>query len=142
MFLAAIGSERAGAVHYSPMTFVDDEAFEWEYDGRVWAPQNYEREFYGRVTIADALAMSLNVATARVARDVGIDVIRDLAVRLGVDEKLPAFPAIALGGWELSPLEVARVYSVFANAGLATELPDAHASLACAVATSPTPMSR
>jgi len=121
VFLAAIGSERAGAVHYGPMTFVEDEPFEWEYDGRVWAPQNYEREFYGRVTIADALAMSLNVATARVARDVGIGAVRDMAVRLGVDEQLPAYPAIALGGWEVSPLEVARVYSVFANAGLATE---------------------
>ncbi len=121
VFLAAIGSERTGAVHYGPMTFVEDEPFEWEYDGRVWAPQNYEREFYGRVTIADALAMSLNVATARVARDVGIGAVRDMAVRLGVDEQLPAYPAIALGGWEVSPLEVARVYSVFANAGLATE---------------------
>ncbi|MEE8312256.1 MAG: PBP1A family penicillin-binding protein [Candidatus Binatia bacterium] len=122
VYLAAIGRERLGDVHYGPMSIVVDEPFEWEYDGKVWAPQNYERKFYGDVTIADALANSLNVATARVARDVGIERVRDLAVRLGVDPALPAYPAIALGGWEMSPLDVARVYSVFANAGLAAQL--------------------
>jgi len=49
---------------------------------------------------------------------VGINPIRNLAVRLGIDPGLPAYPAIVLGGWEVSPLEVAKMYGVLANAGI------------------------
>jgi len=121
VFLAAVGSERVGEKHLLPSSIVEDEPFVWSYEGRTWSPENYEEEFHGPVTVRHALVHSLNAATARLARDVGIEPIRDLAVRLGVDDAIPPYPAIALGGWEVTPLEVARVYGVLANAGLAAE---------------------
>ncbi len=121
VYLAALGSERIGEVHYQPTTIVLDEPFLWSYDGGTWSPDNYESRFYGPVSVRTALEQSLNAATARIAEAVGIDHVRDLAVRLGMNSDLPAFPSIALGGWEASPLEIARVYSVFANGGVAAE---------------------
>jgi penicillin-binding protein 1B len=121
VYLAALGSERVGAVHYQPTTMVLDEPFSWTYDGGTWSPDNFEGRFHGPVTLRSALEQSLNAATARIAREVGLESVRDLAVRLGMTRDLPAYPSIVLGGWEASPLEVAKVYSVFANGGIATE---------------------
>ncbi|MFQ5477062.1 MAG: PBP1A family penicillin-binding protein [Candidatus Binatia bacterium] len=118
VMLAALGGERVGSKHFLPSSRVMDEAFTWEYDGRSWTPTNYEEKYYGEVSVREALERSINSATARIAREVGIGPIRDLAVRLGADPGLPAYPAIALGAWELSPLEVAKIYGVFANAGM------------------------
>ncbi len=98
-----------------------DEPFTWEYEGRSWQPDNYENKHYGPVTVREALEHSLNAATAHMAHDIGIETVRDLAIDLGIDEALPAYPAISLGGWEVSLLEIARVYGVFANGGVATE---------------------
>lgn len=121
VYLTALSSEAPGGVHYLPSTIVDDAPFVWEYDGKVWEPSNYDDEYFGPVTLRTALERSLNAATARIARDVGIEAVRDMAVSLGIDPSLPALPAISLGGWEVSPLEIAKVYGVFASGGLATE---------------------
>lgn len=115
---AALGSERVGAAHFTPTTKVMDERMRWEYGGEVWSPRNYEGKFYGLVSVRAALEHSLNSATARIAKDVGIRPIRDLAVRLGMDPKLQAFPAIVLGGWPVPPFDMAKVFSVFAAGGI------------------------
>jgi penicillin-binding protein 1B len=121
VYLAALSGEVPGGVHYLPTTILQDAPFVWEYDGKEWEPHNYDDEYFGPVTLRHALEHSLNAATASVARDVGIDVVRDMAVRLGINESIRPLPAIALGGWEVSPLEIARAYAVFASGGLATE---------------------
>jgi len=121
VYLTALSSEAPGGLHYRPTTIVDDAPFVWEYDGKVWEPHNYDDEYFGPVTLRTALEHSLNAATAALARDVGIGAVRNMAVRLGIDESIPALPAIALGGWEVTPLEIAKVYGVFASGGLATE---------------------
>ncbi|RMD83722.1 MAG: PBP1A family penicillin-binding protein [Candidatus Dadabacteria bacterium] len=118
VYAAALSTEHLGARHFTPATLVEDAPLTWRYDHRVWSPSNYEDVYHGWVTVRRALEQSLNTATARIARDVGIEAIRGLAVRMGADPKLPALPAIALGGWEMTPIEVARIYSVLANAGL------------------------
>jgi penicillin-binding protein 1B len=115
---AALGSEKVGAAHFRPTDKVMDERIEWKYGSEVWSPHNYEDKFYGLVSVRDALEHSLNSATARIARDIGIRPIRDLAVRLGMDSKLQAFPAIVLGGWAVPPFEMAQVFSVFAAGGV------------------------
>ncbi len=119
VMLAALGSEHVGAVHMLPTTKVLDAKFEWKYEGQVWSPSNYENKFYGEVTVREVIEHSLNSATARIAHSVGIVPIRDLAVRLGMDPQMQAFPAIVLGGWEVPPFELAKVFGVFANGGMA-----------------------
>jgi penicillin-binding protein 1B len=118
VYLAALSSEWPRRAHRLPTSVVLDEPFTWDYDGGSWSPANYDDQYFGQVTVREALEHSLNTATARIARDVGIDSIRRFAIRLGMRGDLPPYPAIALGGWEASPLEIAHVYGVFANEGM------------------------
>lgn len=116
--LAAVGSEHVGAKHFRPTSLVMDERMQWEWQGQVWSPRNYEGEFYGLVTIREALEHSLNSAVARMAKDVGIKPIRDLAVRLGMSADLGVYPSIVLGGHPVPLLDMARVFGVFAAEGI------------------------
>ena len=90
--------------------------------GKTWRPSNYDRRFHGHVRPAEALARSLNVATARLGVAVGPARMVDLARRLGVESPLPLVPSLALGSADLSPLEVARAYATLGNGGIRPEL--------------------
>ena len=83
-----------------------------------WEPANYDKQFRGPVTVREALERSLNVPAARVGQAVGIGKVVEMARRLGIESRLPPVPSLALGTAEISPLEIARVYATFANAGL------------------------
>jgi penicillin-binding protein 1B len=116
--LAAVGSERVGARHFTPASQIIDERMKWEWQGQVWSPRNYEGEFYGMVTIREAIEHSLNSAVARMAQDVGVRPIRDLAVRMGMSSDLGVYPSIVLGGHPVPLLDMAKVFSVFATGGM------------------------
>jgi len=79
---------------------------------------NYDKKFRGPVTLREAVERSLNVPAARVGQAVGIGKVIEMARRLGIESPLPAVPSLALGTAEVSPLELAVVYSTFANGGL------------------------
>ena len=83
-----------------------------------WSPQNYDRTFHGYVTARTALETSLNIPTVRLALQVGMDHVVELARGLGFTGTLDPVPAAALGTFEVSPLELASVYSTFATEGL------------------------
>lgn len=122
IYLAALmyGSEEGGK-KYTPATLVDDSPFTWSYEGQEWTPRNYKEEYFGTVTFRTALEKSLNSATVRIAKDVGINKIRDVAHRLGIESSLPALPSLVLGGVEVSPLELGRAFSTLANTGVRTQ---------------------
>ena len=122
VYLAALmhGSEN-GSKRFTPVTQVEDSPFIWSYEGQEWQPANYKDEYFGRVTFRTALEKSLNSATARIAREVGIRYVRDMAYRLGIQSPLPAFPSVALGAAEVTPLEVAVAFSTLANNGVRTQ---------------------
>jgi len=90
-------------------------------DGSVWRPQNYDRKEHGdqnsQIPLAEGLINSYNLATARLAIKVGIDEVIDTIHDLGFERNLAAYPSIALGSKEMSPLEVSRLYQVIANSG-------------------------
>ncbi|MEK6602016.1 MAG: PBP1A family penicillin-binding protein [Candidatus Binatota bacterium] len=121
-YLAALmyGSEE-GSKKFTPATLVDDSPFTWSYEGQEWTPRNYKEEYFGTVTFRTALEKSLNSATVRIAKDVGINRIRDVAHRLGIESSLPALPSMVLGGVEVSPLELGRAFSTLANTGVRTQ---------------------
>jgi penicillin-binding protein 1B len=106
----------------TPISTVIDEPTTFSFDGKEYTPNNYGQEFYGTVTLRDALVRSLNVATVKVAQEVGYGRIVALARRLGLTSDIHATPAIALGAYELTPLEVAAGYTAFANYGMRTEI--------------------
>jgi penicillin-binding protein 1B len=118
VYLAALMSGGEGGKKFTPVTMVEDSPFKWSYDGQDWEPGNYNDEYFGTVTFRRALEKSLNSATARIAREVGIKRVSDVAHRLGVQSPLPAVPSLALGAAEVTPLEVAYAFSTLANNGV------------------------
>ncbi len=108
----------ASAGGWNPTSHVEDAPFTWEYEGREWSPANYRGTYFGLVTVRQALELSLNGATARLAREVGLERVREVARRMGISSPLPLYPSMVLGSVEVSPLEVAQAYAVLANQGL------------------------
>lgn len=120
VYLAALMFGGQSGTLYTPDTVINDSQFTWAYDGQEWQPSNYNNEYFGAVTFRHALESSLNSATGRVAQDVGIRRVREIAHRLGIQSPLPAVPSLALGSAEVTPLEIAVAYSTLANGGVRT----------------------
>ncbi len=91
-------------------------------DGTVWSPANFNNEYLGNVPLIKALAFSLNGATVRLARELGFEKIYDLAFKVGFPKERFRVPSMILGGCELSPLEITRLYSIFASHGFSCNI--------------------
>jgi len=87
-------------------------------DVKGWKPENYGHEYFGAVTLTQALAMSLNTVAVRLGLEVGAKNVVRTAHRLGISSKLDANPTIALGTSEVSLTELVGAYAPFANGGL------------------------
>ncbi len=107
---------------YRSTTFVEDAPFTWSFGRQSWAPENYKSRYHGWVTMSEAMEKSLNAATARIAQDVGIGRVREMAYRMGIRSRLPLLPSLALGAVEVTPLEMAGAFSALANNGIRTRL--------------------
>jgi penicillin-binding protein 1A len=86
-------------------------------DVKGWKPENFSREYFGAVTLTQALAMSLNTVAVRLGLEVGAKNVVRTAHRLGISSKLEANASIALGTSEVSVLEMVGAYAPFANGG-------------------------
>ncbi|MDX3965830.1 MAG: penicillin-binding protein 1A [Bradyrhizobium sp.] len=84
-----------------------------------WRPENYTHEYFGAVTLTQALAMSLNTVAIRLGLEVGPKNVVRTAHRLGISSKLEPNASIALGTSEVSVVELVGAYAPFANGGLA-----------------------
>jgi penicillin-binding protein 1A len=82
-----------------------------------WKPENYAREYYGPVTLTQALALSLNTVAVRLIQEVGPAAVAKTAYRLGIASKLETNPSLALGTSEVSVIELVAAYAPFANGG-------------------------
>jgi penicillin-binding protein 1B len=102
----------------TPATMIMDEPTTFYFDGKPYEPSNFEHKFYGNVSLRDALAHSLNVATVKLAEETGYDAIVDLARRAGMNVEIHPTPAVALGAYEVTPFEIAGAYTIFANHGI------------------------
>ncbi len=105
----------------TPATTLDDEPTTFDFDGKEYTPNNYGENFHGMVTAREALTFSLNVATVKLAEMVGYGRVVQVARKIGLDDDIQATPAVALGAYEMTPLEVAGGYTVFANGGVRAE---------------------
>jgi penicillin-binding protein 1B len=117
VFLAAF--ERAaeeGRTDVTPASLTLDEPTTFSFDDQVWEPRNYDA-YDGEITYRRALAMSRNIGTIQVGSLAGFDRVAALWRGVGVGAPPRPFPAITLGVFELSPLEVAQAYTLFLNDG-------------------------
>jgi len=102
----------ASVVNDAPIVFEDSEL------ERAWKPQNFSEKFYGPTRLREAMVNSRNLVSIRLLRSVGIESARDYITRFGFErDELPPNLTMALGTASLTPLSMARAYSVFANGG-------------------------
>lgn len=122
-FVAALALER-GWTAESP---VEDSPLRIQVGSEAWEPQNSDGEFRGEISLGEALALSRNVPMVRVGLDVGVPRVADGLRALGFTIDRPN-PAILLGAFEASPVQVARAYASLLGKGqlpaLSWTLPD------------------
>ena len=109
---------------YTPASIINDApvVFEDSSLASAWRPENYSGKFFGPTLLRTALYKSRNLVSIRLLREVGIDFALEHIARFGFDvERLPRALSLALGTGEVTPLEVARGYSVLANGGYAVD---------------------
>ena len=101
----------------TPASIVPDQPTTFAYGDQIYEPRNYKEEYHGDVTARYALAMSLNNATVKLAEEVGYEKVADLAKSAGITSVKPT-PAMALGSYDATPLDMASAYTAFANNGV------------------------
>ncbi len=109
----------------TPLTVVStvlDEPTQFAFEDLAYEPRNFKDEYFGQVTMRQAITKSLNVATIKFAEKVGYAKVTEIAHRLGLNELIKPYPAMAIGAFEVTPLEMVRAYTAFANGGLLAEL--------------------
>jgi len=117
VYAAAMNTALDGANPvFTPASMVQDEPSTFSYGDQIYEPRNYKEEYHGEVTTRYALAMSLNNATVKLAEQVGYDKVADLAKSAGI-VSVKATPAMALGAYDATPVDMAAAYTVFANSG-------------------------
>jgi penicillin-binding protein 1B len=117
VYAAALNTALDGSPNViTPASTVTDEPSTFTYGDSMYEPRNYKEEYHGDVTLRYALAMSLNNATVKVAEEVGYDKVADLAKSAGI-VSVKATPAMALGSYDASPLDMSGAYTTFANNG-------------------------
>ena len=114
VYIAAIekGMTANDHINDSPISFPGARA------GQRWAPHNYDGKYYGSVSLKTALAKSLNCATVRLAANVGVDNIIEMAQRLGIRSKLQPYLPIAIGASDVTLMDMVSAYSAFATGSL------------------------
>ncbi|OOY35271.1 penicillin-binding protein 1B [Solemya velum gill symbiont] len=107
---------------FSLVTRLSDTRLTLEQNGKIWEPDNYDKEEHGAVALETALAKSYNLATVHLGLELGLNRVIDKLHALGVSQKLNAFPSLLLGAVELTPLEVAQMYQSIASGGFRSPL--------------------
>ncbi len=131
-FNTALSGDPTSAI--TPASLIDDSPGTYTYGDQIYEPRNYKDEYHGPVSARYALTQSLNNATVRLAEQVGYDKVTALARAAGI-KSVKATPAMALGAYDATPLDMASAYTVFSNNGvriapmLATSVRDAHGEL-------------
>lgn len=125
-FNRAVDARRQAGSAWKPFVYLTALESGYTPDSRVvdepiriggWSPRNYSGRFSGEMTLATAVAQSVNTVAAGIADQIGRDNVSRTARRLGIESRIGLEPAMALGAVEVSPLEMAQAYDAFANGG-------------------------
>jgi penicillin-binding protein 1B len=103
---------------FTPASTVNDSPTVFHVGKRTYEPSNFKNESFGTLTFRQALAKSDNIAAVKVAQLVGFDQVVAMARRAGLNDDIKPTPAVALGTYDVTPLEMAGAYTSFANGGM------------------------
>jgi len=108
---------------FTPASYVTDAqiSFKGAVKGEDWAPQNYNKKFYGSMPLRRGLELSRNAMTVRLAQGVGMKKIADLCVKFGIVRSMEPVLAMALGAGETTPFKLTAAYTAFVNGGRRVE---------------------
>ncbi len=116
--------ETALNLGYNPVSKIPDIARTYRFEEgdtqKLWQPKNYEKNYKGIITLREALVHSRNLATINLVNEIGIMTLHKKLEPFGIKE-LPYNLSIALGNIALSPMQMARLYTVFADMGILHE---------------------
>jgi penicillin-binding protein 1A len=96
----------------APVVYQDEEL------DRVWKPENYEKRFYGTISLREALRHSRNAATVRLLEQIGVPEVVTVASNLGIQSPLSQDLSLALGSSSVTLQEITSAYGVFSNQGM------------------------
>ncbi|MFD2238873.1 transglycosylase domain-containing protein [Aureimonas populi] len=125
-FNRAVDAKRQPGSTFKPFVYATALEYGWRPENIVndaptrignWSPSNYDNKFRGQVTIADALASSLNTIAAQLTAEVGPAQVVETAKRMGINSPMQENASIALGTAEVSLLELTGAFAPFANGG-------------------------
>ena len=113
----ANGYNLSSLINDAPIVFVDENL------ESAWRPQNYTGEFYGPLSLREALTKSVNIVSINLLRELSIDKAHEYIQKFGYDQsRLPKDLSLALGSGNFSPAEMVRGYSVIANDGFISDM--------------------
>jgi len=108
----ANGYNLSSIINDAPIVFEDNNL------ESIWKPQNYTGEFYGPISLRDALTKSVNIVSIKLLREMGLNKTHEYLENFGFSQnRLPNDLSLALGSGNFSPAEMVRAYSVIANNG-------------------------
>ncbi|MGA7521705.1 MAG: transglycosylase domain-containing protein [Acidobacteriaceae bacterium] len=102
---------------FTPVTMLHDAQTTFTFDNQAYTPRDFDNKYYGDIPAIEALYRSLNNPTIALAQMVGFDNVATLARDAGISSAR-ATPAMAIGAYGATPLEMAGAYTVFANEGV------------------------
>ncbi|MEM5549821.1 penicillin-binding protein 1B [Pseudoalteromonas neustonica] len=113
VYLTALSSP-----NYNLATLLDDSPLQVTNEqGKVWQPENFDRQFRGMLPLYKAFSQSINIPAVNLGLDVGVDNVADTLNKLGVKEQIDHYPSLLLGALEMSSFEVAQLYTTLAADG-------------------------
>ncbi len=101
-----------------PTEIIDDKRYTFRVGAYQYKPNNFENNFFGKTLTRKALIHSLNNATIKLAENVGLKNVMDMAINAGMKGNLLPIHPMALGSYPTTPLNVAEMYSTIANMGV------------------------
>ncbi len=104
---------------YSPTDLILDAPFVLDQGAGLkrWKPENYSKKFYGLMTLREGIEKSRNLMTVRLAQEVGMDKIAEMARRVGINDHLPELLSMSLGAGDTKLINMVSAYSVLVNGG-------------------------
>jgi penicillin-binding protein 1B len=118
VYLTALSQgPRGEPPHFTPASLLEDRPLTIGTGRTAWTPRNYENRYEGTVTVRRALEQSLNAATVWMAEAIGYDAVVRTAREAGLTSPLEPVPALVLGSFEVTPLELGAAYAALATGG-------------------------
>jgi penicillin-binding protein 1B len=109
----------------TPATILSDSPITVEWGRRRaserWTPKNYDGDYRGPISVRRAVELSINIPTVRVALAADLGTVLAASRAAGIGSRMQPYPSVALGAFEISPMEIAAAYSVLANGGVRIE---------------------